>query len=392
MKGIINACLVIILISVDGLSFFNNINSRTNIPSSTQLNSLQLNRVWKSNVFDYKVRLNEKIVEDIVPKENVDTVTDIISNNDTNKSDFTPTNNNSVEPRKIEAAEESVAFERLRSIVTLDLDSTIDSIIAAALETNKEDEVEIEEKLVIEPVAEIEIQNIKSNLADPLPIQSIAAPTAPSSTTPLIDLEPNDSSLSEQTYVMCGNCKAAFLFSLSAYRNKGTRVKCSICDKDWFQTVERLMKTDSSHQIVKMPDHKITEVKRILADKNVPKYPRVDKIGIFIGNLPYDFGEKEIGDLFGEYGVTNVALVRDNEGQSKGYAFLEVASAASADLIIQEMHHFYTEPNRKLSVRLSTPPSARPTPTPRRETSDRSGNNFARSDSRPTPQKSWNPR
>jgi predicted Zn finger-like uncharacterized protein len=123
---------------------------------------------------------------------------------------------------------------------------------------------------------------------------------------------------------MCANCKTSYIVSQNDLGKRGARLKCNVCENNWYQTIERLMKTDSSHYIKDMTESKINEVKRIIADKNTPKYPRVDKVGIFVGNIPYDFGDKDIGDLFGEYGVTNLALVRDNEGQSKGYAFLEV--------------------------------------------------------------------
>jgi len=126
------------------------------------------------------------------------------------------------------------------------------------------------------------------------------------------------------SYCICSQCKTAYLLDLSVLTSRGSRVQCNVCDKDWFQTPERLMKTDEYHIITKMNDDKVMQVKKIIAEKNFPKYPRVDKIGIFIGNLPYTYTEKEIGDLFGEYGLTNIALVKDAEQQSKGYGFLEV--------------------------------------------------------------------
>ena len=82
----------------------------------------------------------------------------------------------------------------------------------------------------------------------------------------------------------------------------------------------------------------------------------MDKIAIFVGNLPYTFVESDIYDLFAEYGVTSVSLVKDPEGQSKGFAFVEVSNQSDADLLIQEMHHFYAEENRKLTVRVADKP------------------------------------
>lgn len=126
------------------------------------------------------------------------------------------------------------------------------------------------------------------------------------------------------SYCICSQCKTAYLIDISILSSKGSRVQCNVCDKDWFQTPERLMRTDEYHVITKMNDDKVLQVKKIIAEKNFPKYPRVDKVGVFIGNLPYTYTEKEIGDLFGEYGLTNIALVKDAEQQSKGYGFLEV--------------------------------------------------------------------
>lgn len=126
------------------------------------------------------------------------------------------------------------------------------------------------------------------------------------------------------SYCICSQCKTAYLIDITILSSKGLRVQCNVCDKDWFQTPERLMRTDEYHVITKMNDDKVLQVKKIIAEKNFPKYPRVDKVGVFIGNLPYTYTEKEIGDLFGEYGLTNIALVKDAEQQSKGYGFLEV--------------------------------------------------------------------
>eukprot|EP00600_Ochromonadales_sp_CCMP1393_P014135 CAMPEP_0174996378 /NCGR_PEP_ID=MMETSP0005-20121125/357_1 /TAXON_ID=420556 /ORGANISM="Ochromonas sp., Strain CCMP1393" /LENGTH=206 /DNA_ID=CAMNT_0016250771 /DNA_START=195 /DNA_END=811 /DNA_ORIENTATION=+ len=155
-------------------------------------------------------------------------------------------------------------------------------------------------------------------------------------------------------YVMCSQCKTAYLMDEKTL-GRGSRVECTTCGKDWYQTPDRLMTTDKRQQLTVMPDNKIQEVKRILADKNFPRYPRVDKVGVFVGNLPYSFTEKELGELFGEYGLTNIALVKDAEQQSKGFAFLECSNLKDAETMVEEMHHFYAEANRKLTVRLSTP-------------------------------------
>lgn len=124
-----------------------------------------------------------------------------------------------------------------------------------------------------------------------------------------------------------------------------------MCEKEWFQTVDRLLKTDDTQMLETMSTSTIRDLKRIIADKNLPKYPRVPKHSIFVGNLPYGFVEKDILDLFAEYGVTSVSLVRDAEGLSKGFAFVDVSSESDATKLIEEMHWFYTDPSRRLTVR-----------------------------------------
>lgn len=153
------------------------------------------------------------------------------------------------------------------------------------------------------------------------------------------------------SYFMCSVCKTAYIADTKILGNKGSKVKCGVCEKEWFQTIDRLLKTDENQVLETMPTSAIREVKRIIADRNVPKYPRVPKHSIFVGNLPYNYVEKDILDLFAEYGVTSISLVRDPEGLSKGFAFLEVSSESDAQRLIDEMHWFYTDASRRLTVR-----------------------------------------
>ena len=128
----------------------------------------------------------------------------------------------------------------------------------------------------------------------------------------------------EKTFVMCSACKCAYLMSRQDLLKRNLRVRCSICDKEWFQSLDRLMTTDNCTMVMDMTETKINEIKRILADKNLPRYPRTDKVQLFVGNVPYTYTEKDLTDLFSEYGILSVVLVRDTEGSSKGFGFIEV--------------------------------------------------------------------
>jgi hypothetical protein len=171
------------------------------------------------------------------------------------------------------------------------------------------------------------------------------------STEPLkaLQLQALDPALPDGTlYMMCSSCKAAYLVPGDGLKKRSVKVRCQVCDKTWFQTSERLLKTDSTHHLQAMSDDKIASVRSSLGQQWV----RTKGIGIFVGNLPYTYEEKEIGDIFGEYGLTGISLVRDGDGQSKGFAFLEVSNMADADRMIAEMHQFHTDPQRRLTVRM----------------------------------------
>merc|ERR1711871_981579 len=120
-------------------------------------------------------------------------------------------------------------------------------------------------------------------------------------------------------------------------------VCCGVCGKEWFQSGARVLTTDKLNYLTGMTEKKVSDIRRAVDLKNWPRFPRVDKIGVFVGNLPYNYDEDEIGQIFAEYGITNISLIRDPSGLSKGFAFVEVAHQEDADRMIEEMHHFYTD-------------------------------------------------
>ena len=76
------------------------------------------------------------------------------------------------------------------------------------------------------------------------------------------------------SYIMCGACKTAYVVEPDQFDNGGQRVRCSVCDKEWFQNSDRVQQTDDEYRLAEMSDAKVAEVKQILADRNFPKYPR----------------------------------------------------------------------------------------------------------------------
>jgi cold-inducible RNA-binding protein len=61
---------------------------------------------------------------------------------------------------------------------------------------------------------------------------------------------------------------------------------------------------------------------------------------LYAGNLPYTFSDDDLNRTFGEFGSVNSAKVimdRDS-GRSKGFGFVEMATAAEATAAIAALH------------------------------------------------------
>ena len=63
-------------------------------------------------------------------------------------------------------------------------------------------------------------------------------------------------------------------------------------------------------------------------------------MNIYVGNLPYNASEDELRTTFAAFGeVTSVNLISDKvTGQSKGFAFVEMAENSSADSAIKGLN------------------------------------------------------
>jgi RNA recognition motif-containing protein len=82
---------------------------------------------------------------------------------------------------------------------------------------------------------------------------------------------------------------------------------------------------------------------------------------LYVGNLSYSTTEDELRELFTQAGtVTDVVVIKDRDtGQSKGFAFVSMASQAEAEKAIQMMNG-KSVGNRELRVNVARPPEDRP--------------------------------
>lgn len=82
---------------------------------------------------------------------------------------------------------------------------------------------------------------------------------------------------------------------------------------------------------------------------------------LFVGNLDYNTTENELQDHFAQAGsVTMVNIMQDREtGRSRGFGFVEMASQAEADKVV-EMFHQKEYNGRMLTVNEARPREERP--------------------------------
>jgi RNA recognition motif-containing protein len=82
---------------------------------------------------------------------------------------------------------------------------------------------------------------------------------------------------------------------------------------------------------------------------------------LFVGNLSYQTAENDLQDYFAQAGtVTSVNLMVDKvTGKSRGFAFVEYASADEANKAIEQFHNKEFQ-GRALTVNIARPREKRP--------------------------------
>ena len=123
-----------------------------------------------------------------------------------------------------------------------------------------------------------------------------------------------------QCVITCSNCKASYSVAETALGDGGgSRVKCSNCAHEWFQSASRLSQLPDTMELVEYPQ----EMKdRIAAGK--PAEVRA-AFCAYVGNCPFGITEAELTDLFSPFGyVVHVNVMTDEDGRSRGFAFVNM--------------------------------------------------------------------
>ena len=79
-------------------------------------------------------------------------------------------------------------------------------------------------------------------------------------------------------------------------------------------------------------------------------------MNIYVGNLDYRVNEKDLNDVFSEYGtLSSVKIIMDKfNGRSKGFGFVEMENQDEANKAIRELDGATYE-NRKIMVNEAKP-------------------------------------
>ena len=82
-------------------------------------------------------------------------------------------------------------------------------------------------------------------------------------------------------------------------------------------------------------------------------------VKIYVGNLPYSVTDSSLGSNFAEFGsVSSAKVMMDREtGRSKGFGFVEMASAEVAQAAITALHGMSVD-GRSIVVNLARPREA----------------------------------
>ncbi len=82
---------------------------------------------------------------------------------------------------------------------------------------------------------------------------------------------------------------------------------------------------------------------------------------LYVGNLPYTFRDNDLEQAFSAFGGVNSAkvMMERDTGRSKGFGFVEMASAADAQAAIAGLHG-KSQGGRDLVVNIARPMEARP--------------------------------
>ena len=125
-------------------------------------------------------------------------------------------------------------------------------------------------------------------------------------------------------YVQCAACKSSYVIDMTNMETD-FKARCSVCSKVWFQRRDLILTlNETTQELIPISNEAVAAAKNLIAMKRSPRGALVNRTTIYVGNLPLIYNEKDILDIFAEYGVVNINTGKSFTGC--GFAFLEVTS------------------------------------------------------------------
>jgi predicted Zn finger-like uncharacterized protein len=157
------------------------------------------------------------------------------------------------------------------------------------------------------------------------------------------------------TYVRCGKCQTVYAITEQdlGINNNGRRLECAVCNHSWFQSKDRLMKVDTSaYELIPLPERDLERIQNNMEQGKSPKFLGAKKL--YVGNIAFECHEDDFYDLFARCGeVGDVSLVRDEEGNNRGFGFITMRTEEAANKAIETLDGLSFR-GRNIAVREST--------------------------------------
>ena len=144
----------------------------------------------------------------------------------------------------------------------------------------------------------------------------------------------------EVQFTKCARCLAVYAIDKQNLGRNGRRIECSVCGNKWFQSADKLYSLNDDFGLIPYPEERSNRIKQDLAAGRYVGGRRRGKEGftIFVGNLNFETTEMDLEELFGSYGeMLSIKMVREVDGRSKGFAFVEMAQEECGKLAVDEL-------------------------------------------------------
>jgi predicted Zn finger-like uncharacterized protein len=156
------------------------------------------------------------------------------------------------------------------------------------------------------------------------------------------------------THVRCGKCQTIYAVAeedLGPPRSRGRRLSCSVCGHSWFQSKDRLMTVRDGLEMVALPDEDRVRIETNLKEGKAANF--MGDIKLYVGNIAFECHEKDIQAAFSDIGtVGEVSLVRDTEGNNRGFGFVTMRDREAGQKCIEQLDGSEIR-GRKIAVRES---------------------------------------